>query len=74
MTCLLGGSNENLGLLVGTEEMEEAIQIKFAWGDNLEFWHSWYPGEAMPNLFYDLQTCDSNHMALVIRDISLEII
>ena len=45
-----GGGNENLGLLGGTEEMDEAIQIKFAWGDNPEFWHmhlpggSWYPG------------------------------
>ena len=39
MTCLLGWSNKNLGLLGGTEEMDEAIQIKFAWGDNLEFWH-----------------------------------
>ena len=50
VTCLLGGSNENVGLLGGTEEMDKAIQIKFAWGDNLEFWHmhlpgrSWYPG------------------------------
>ena len=48
MTCLLGGSNENLGLLGG------GGGIKFAWGDNLEFWRmhllggggggSWYPG------------------------------
>ena len=39
MTCLLGGSNENLSLLGGTEEMDEAIQIKFAWGGG-----GWYPG------------------------------
>ena len=46
MTCLLRGSHENLGLLGGTEEMDKAIQIKFAWGDNLEFWHMHLPGGA----------------------------
>ena len=37
------GSNDNLGLLGGTEEMEEAIQICLR--DNLEFWHMHLPGE-----------------------------